>query len=254
MGRHSLIIGGTRGIGRALVEKFARQKHTLSVLSRRLPADSIPGVPQNAYWRCDLLDDKKLKKTLHAIVKKNGSITNLVFFQRWRGEKNDWEGEIETSLTATKRVVEQLAGHFDSQNFPSIVMVSSVASRLVASEQPLSYHVGKGGLEQMIRYYAATLGAQSIRVNSVSFGTVLKRESKKFYEKNKKLTNLYKKIIPLGRIGTAEEMANVIAFLCSPEASFITGQNIIVDGGITLQWHESLARRITNLNKVAISR
>ena len=82
----------------------------------------------------------------------------------------------------------------------------------------------------------------------------LKEESKHFYFQNEELHNLYKSIIPLGRMGTAEELANTIAFLCSPKSSFITGQTIIVDGGISLQWHESLARKLTPMSNLNVSR
>jgi NAD(P)-dependent dehydrogenase (short-subunit alcohol dehydrogenase family) len=58
--------------------------------------------------------------------------------------------------------------------------------------------------------------------------------------------NLYKTIIPLARMGTSEEVANVIAFLCSHKASFVTGQNIVVDGGLSLIWQETLARRLSS--------
>lgn len=106
----------------------------------------------------------------------------------------------------------------------------------------------------MVRYYAVTLGPRRIRVNSVSPGTVLKDESKDFYLKNEQLYNLYKGIIPLGRMGTAEEVANVVAFLCSSKASFITGQNIVVDGGLSLIWQETLARKVASLDHLRVTR
>ncbi len=242
--QHSLIVGGTRGSGRVLVRTLAKQDHRLSVIGRRVPSELYRQNPNVAYWSVDLSSRERLLKVLREIVRKNGKLNNLVFFQRYRGDGDNWIGEINTSLTATKDVIELLANDFDSssENFNSIVIISSLASSLIAEEQPLSYHVAKAGLNQMVRYYAVLLGPKGIRTNGVSPGAVLKEEARDFYLSNAKLYNLYKRFTPLRRMGTSEDIAHVIAFLCSPQASFITGQNIVVDGGLSLQWQESLAR------------
>jgi NAD(P)-dependent dehydrogenase (short-subunit alcohol dehydrogenase family) len=194
----------------------------------------------------DLTDKERLDAVLAEIVSKNGKLSNLVFLQRYRGKHDDWNGEIETTLTATKYIVEQLSAEFDDGADKSMVLVSSVFSRFVGDGQALSYHVAKAGLDQMVRYYAVVLGPKGIRVNGVSPITFLKEESKDVYLKDAKLMNLYKTIIPLARMGTSEEVANVIAFLCSHKASFVTGQNIVVDGGLSLIWQETLARRLSS--------
>ena len=252
--KHTLIVGGTRGTGRVLVRTLAEESRVLSVIGRHPPSESDRHIPDVYYWIVDLLEQEHLSTVLTEIIQQNGELNNLVFFQRYRGEGDDWRGEIETSLTATKNVIERLISEFDDAGDKSIVIISSVAGHLVAEEQPVSYHVAKAGLNQMARYYAVALGPKGIRVNCVSPGTVLKDESKDFYLQNKPLYDLYRRITPLGRMGTPEEIANVIAFLCSPKASFITGQSIVVDGGLSLQWHESLARQLTSLNHLKVSR
>jgi NAD(P)-dependent dehydrogenase (short-subunit alcohol dehydrogenase family) len=121
-------------------------------------------------------------------------------------------------------------------------MISSIASRSVADEQDEGYHAAKSGLLGLCRYYAHRLGPREIRVNCVSLGTILKENSKKFFLEQKELHELYCRITPLRRMGTAKEVAEVVGFLLSEKASFITGQEIVVDGGVGLQWQESLAR------------
>jgi NAD(P)-dependent dehydrogenase (short-subunit alcohol dehydrogenase family) len=240
---HSLIIGGTRGIGRELVSHLARQGHKVSVIARQLPAQKIK---RARYWSADVRDATALAATLRRVVRQAGKINHLIFFQRYRGDDDNWSGEIETSLTATKNVVELLQDQFAAGE-KSIVIVSSINATLIAPYLPLGYHVAKAALCQMVRYWAVTLGARGIRVNSVSPGTVLKEESKKFFLSNRRLCELYRRIIPLGRLGHAREAVQVIAFLCGAQASFVTGQDIVVDGGVSLQWQESLARELAAL-------
>lgn len=243
--RHSLIIGGSRGIGRAQAKALVEENHLVSVIGRRAEAaEAFQNMPDVHYWSVDVLDEARLSATLDEILERNGKLNSLIFFQRHRGETDDWSGEIEATLTATKNIIERLAVEFDNETGGSIIVVSSLASNFVACEQPLSYHVAKAGVNQMVRYYALMLGPKGIRVNSVSPGAVLKEESKEFYLNNQELYELYQRITPLGRMGTAEEISQVIAFMCSPKASFITGQNIIVDGGLSLELQESLARRL----------
>ena len=163
------------------------------------------------------------------------------------GDPDDvWRGEIETSLTATKTIVEALQDRFAAGD-KAIVIVSSINGELIAGYLPIGYHVAKAALQQMVRYWALALGSRGIRVNSVSPGTVLKEESKQFFLRDRKLSDLYRRITPLGRFGHAREVARVIGCLCGEQTSFVTGQDIVVDGGVSLQWQESLARELVNL-------
>jgi NAD(P)-dependent dehydrogenase (short-subunit alcohol dehydrogenase family) len=199
------------------------------------------------YWALNVCDPEQLDAGLKDIRRKNGRFTHLVCFQRYRGDEDPWRGELETSLSATKRIVEFASDNFDGAKENSVVFVGSIASQFIAEEQPVGYHAAKAALTGMARYYAVTLGPRGIRVNSISPGTVLKDESKAFYLQNTALLSLYKDLTPLRRMGSAGEVAAVIRFFCSPDASFVTGQNIVVDGGVSVQSHESLARRFRGM-------
>lgn len=242
---HSLIIGGTRGIGREIAKNMVAKGHAVSVVGRRPPFDEDIVSENIRHWVLDFTDDLELCKVIKAVLAR-GKLTNLVFAQRYKGSDDAWEGELHTSLTATKKIIELLADEFTDSGENSIVLTSSVVSHLVADEQPVGYHVVKAGLNQMARYYAVSLGSRGIRVNTVSPSVFIKDESREYYRHNAELRNLLDKITPLGRMGTASEIASVIAFLCSPAASFVTGQDIVVDGGISLQVQPSLARKIQN--------
>ena len=244
---HSLIIGGTKGLGRVVVRQLAARGDTVCVVGRgTLPAEDLASGRVHGYM-ADITDLQAVSATLREVVQTHGKLNYCVFLQRYRGKEDDWQGELQTTLTATKNIVEHLAPDFSLDGDNGIVMVSSVFAKYVGEGQAASYHVAKAGLDQMMRYYALNLGARRIRVNGITPFTFLKDESKSFYLNNRPLVDLYESIIPLKRMATTEDSANVISFLCSPQAAFVSGQNITVDGGLSLVWPETLARRLAKL-------
>ena len=244
---HTLIVGGAGGLGKVLTKVFATDGHVLSVVDLK----SSGAMPEGSFWPLDLTDQEQTSDTLKQIIRTSGKINNLVFCHRYRGDGDDWSGEIETSLSATNYVITQLKKEFAPNADNAVVIITSLASQLVSDEQPVSYHVAKAGLVQLVRYYAVALGPRGIRVNSVAPSIFVKDESKEYFSQNGPLVALYERITPLGRMGTAEEIADVVAFLCSPKSSYITGQNIIVDGGISLPRLESVAIDLTQMQKPA---
>lgn len=237
--RHVLLVGGTRGAGRIAARIFRAEGCRVSVVARKLPGKGERGSSLVSHWAADISDPAATKRVLEEICRKRKKIDCIAFFQRYRGTDDSWSGELATSLTATKQIIEVLVGEYGLRNC-AIVFVGSVNGSLISPRVPLGYHVAKAGLKQMMRYFAATLGPLGIRVNSVSPGTFLKEESRGRILGDKHLAALYRRIIPLGRIGTAEEVAETISFLCGAKSSFITGQDIVVDGGTSLIYQEAL--------------
>jgi NAD(P)-dependent dehydrogenase (short-subunit alcohol dehydrogenase family) len=241
---HTIIVGGTRGLGRELMRKLAERGDRVSVIGRREPPPEDRAVQGVRHWIADLLDGDAAQRAAEAAIAESGPLNYLVFAQRYRGKDDDWTGEIEVSLTATRKLIESLTPRFASEGDRSVVLVSSVFGDYVGEGQPLSYHLGKAGMNQMARFYAVNLGRKGIRVNIVTPFTFLKEESKDFYLNNAPVHDLYREIIPLGRMGTSEDSANAIAFLCSAAAGFVNGQNLYIDGGLSLVWPETLARKL----------
>ncbi len=245
---HVIIIGGTKGLGRVLAQKMASRGNQVTILGRTAPDQRDLPSDWDVQWiACDLLCVDRLSEALQRLIQTRGSLHYLIFSQRYRGQGDCWEGELATTLSATKSIVEYLVSHFDSSQDNGIVMISSIFSQFVGTGQPVSYHVAKAGLDQLARFYAVNLGERGIRCNIVTPCTYLKEESEAFYLNNTPLMNLYQTMIPLRRMGTSEDIANVVCFLCSPEASFVSGQNIVVDGGLSLVWAETLGRKLTQL-------
>lgn len=243
---HSIVFGGSKGLGRVLARQLAGRGDAVSVVSRSEPpqAERADGV---RYFPADIADANATQAAMDAAIKQNGAPNYLIFCQRYRGKDNPWAGEIDVSLTASKRVVEYLQDKFPADGDRGIVFVSSVFGDRIGEGQDISYHIGKAGMNHMARFYAVNLGRKGIRANTVTPFTFLKEESKSFYLNNKELLGLYEEIIPLGRMATSEDSANVISFLCSPAAAFVSGQNIYVDGGLSLVWPETLARKLKSI-------
>jgi len=223
---HTLVVGGTRGLGRVVVRFAAEAGHQVSVIGRREPAEPDRKLSGVRHWIADVEDPRALAAALDAVRAERGPLSYVVFCQRYRGSGDPWAGEIHITLDLTKAVIESTQDRFATEGDKAIVVVSSVFGDFVGEGQALGYHVAKAGLNQMMRYYAVNLGRKGVRVNAVTPFTFLKEESRDFYMKNQALHDLYRKITPLGRMATAEDSARVIAFLCSPGAGFVNGQNI----------------------------
>ena len=98
-----------------------------------------------------------------------------------------------------------------------------------------------------MKYYAVNLGEKGIRCNCVLPNSVIKPENKDYFTKNNDVRRMIEQITPLKRMGTAKDIANTVDFLCSPKSSFITGQTIFVDGGISVRGQDSIARQMKSL-------
>ncbi|MBV8479483.1 MAG: SDR family oxidoreductase [Actinobacteria bacterium] len=206
---------------------------TVSVIARFEPGESLG--PDVRHAAIDVRDLEALETGVADLVASGGPMRNLVLLQRFRGEGDAWERELTVSVAATKIIIEAVSRAFEGGG-GSIVIVCSNASRMVAEEQPVGYHVAKAALRQMCRYYAAALGPLGIRVNCVTPGAVSKGASGQ---------SAVADATPLRRLGTPGDIAGAVAFLCSDDASFITGQDLVVDGGLSLLWQESLVRSLT---------
>jgi NAD(P)-dependent dehydrogenase (short-subunit alcohol dehydrogenase family) len=219
----------------------------VSVIGRREPSTEDRALQGVRHWACDILDEERLPAVVHEIVAASGPLNHVAFYQRFRGSGSSWSGELEAGLTGTKRLIDAAAESFAPAGDRTIVLVSSVIGRSVMPSQSLGYHVAKAGMESMVRYYAVKLGPRGIRVNGVAPATVVKEESSDFYQNHPELTGLIEKITPLRRMCTAEDVAEVIAFLCSSASAFLTAQVVVLDGGLSAVWQEALARSVAGI-------
>jgi NAD(P)-dependent dehydrogenase (short-subunit alcohol dehydrogenase family) len=245
---HIFIVGGTHGAGRELVKLVSAGGGRASVIGRREPRQDDAALPGTSFFQADITDPEAMASIMDKAVAANGPVNGLAFYQRFRGDSDDWESEIAVSLTATRDIIELAIPRFGSEGNRSIVAISSIASRFIASEQPLSYHLGKAGIEQIVRYYAVSLAPRGIRVNCVLPGSMVKEESRQFYEEQVELRELYERLTPMRRMGSSEELAKIVRFLLGSDAACLTGQFLLMDGGVSLQWPEGVCRDLAGFN------
>lgn len=248
-----VVIGGSKGIGREFIKHIIKNKKNIVLLISR---NNINIESENIiHFKTDLLSEDDINTTLNQIKKSNYKIDSLVFCQKYRANSKNisLREELVINVEATKFIIESMQNSFKKNGLKSILLIGSIASKFVAIEQPIDYHISKSALLGLVNFYAVFLGEKSIRVNMVSPSTVIKDENSFFYKDNKDLSDMYKETSPLKSIVKSKDVANLIEYLLSKKSKFITGQNIIIDGGISLQWQEGIARKFGNFSNCAIT-
>lgn len=161
--------------------------------------------------------------------------------------EEEWDGALAVLMKAIFLGVKAAAPHIEAAGGGTIVNISSVHGLLVAPRAFL-YDTGKAAVIGMTRQMAVDFGPLGIRVNAICPGHIVTERVSQHWRENPEKLRFFEQQYPVRRTGRPEDIAAAIAFLCSEDAAFITGQAITVDGGLTLQLQEDLG---VNLGRYA---
>jgi len=230
-GRIVLVTGGSRGIGLAVAERFAAAGDRVAVTYRSSdPPEGLFGV------KCDVTSTADVDRAFGAIEEHFGGPVEVLVSNAGvnkdmlllRMSEADFTGVIDANLTAAFRVVKRATQGMLRARRGRIILMSSVVG-LLGSAGQANYAASKAGLVGFARSLARELGSRSITVNVVAPGPVDTDMTAALGEK--RLGELTA-AVPLGRVATADEIAGTVLFLASPDAAYITGAVIPVDGGL----------------------
>ena len=228
-----LVSGGTKGIGGAIVTKLLDEGYSVIATTRDKTKANILEHKNLTVENLDLSSkdsvsefQEKLESFKPSILINNAGVTKDNLFLRM--SENDWTEVIETNLNGTYRLTKIFLKAMIKNKWGRIINIGSV-SGLMGNPGQTNYASSKAALEGFTRSLAKEIGSRNITVNLVSPGfintdmtsglTIEKLESQ----------------IPLGRMGNPSDVASLVAFLASEGAGYITGQTLVVDGGLFMQ-------------------
>ena len=145
----------------------------------------------------------------------------------------EWDEVIDVNLKGTFFLSQQMGRHLIGSGRPGCVVSIASTHGVIGVAARSTYGISKAGVSQMTRMLAIEWADHGIRVNAVAPGTVETRSRAAVLAANPQRRELLISRIPLGRFGTAEEMAAAVCYLASPQAAYITGQTLLLDGGLT---------------------
>ncbi len=214
-----VVTGGARGIGKCICEEFEKAGAKVCVID----------ILENDYFIGDLADKDTLERFAEKVIADYGHVDYLVnnaapkFCGITSGSYEDFEYALKVGVTAPFYLAKLFASHFAEG--AAIVNISSSRDRMSQPESE-SYTAAKGGIASLTHALAVSL-AGKVRVNSISPGWI--DTEYKVYEGPDATQQ------PVGRVGNPDDISNMVLYLCSDMAGFITGENICIDGGMTRQ-------------------
>ncbi len=249
-GKTAIVTGSGNGIGRAIALRFAAEGAKVTVAeieedSGQETVDLISRVGGTALFSCtDTTDSESIKSTVAATISAYGEIDLLVnnaaafvFGKVEDVTADDWAKVFGVNVIGYANCVREVLPSMRRQNGGSIVNIASISS-FIAQPEFIPYNSSKGAVAQLTRCLAMDLSVDNIRVNAVCPGSIRTRATDRHIaslglDPEKAYVDFGKDSL-MKRLGTPEEIAAGVLFLASDEASFMTGAQIVIDGGATI--------------------
>jgi 3-oxoacyl-[acyl-carrier protein] reductase len=242
--RRAIVTGGTRGIGRAIVKELVSRGSDVAFVynscdecAEELVSEINSSETKVFSLKSDVASFEQTQATVKAAIEKLGGVDILVNNAGitrdnllLRMTEKDFDDVIDANLKSVFNYTKTVVRSMIAQRYGRIVNITSVAA-LLGNPGQANYVASKAGVIGFTKSMARELASRNITVNAVAPGYIQTDMTEKLTEeqKQKLIQN-----IPIGRMGTAEDIAKVVAFLCSKNADYITGQVISVDGGMAM--------------------
>ena len=242
MTRHILITGGNSGMGRAIAEKFAQEDTRIAILGRdqeKLRATSEALAPRVAWYQTDVSQREQVQETVTSIVEQWERIDVLINAAGFvRGvttampldeAEREWDAVYETNLKGSFLMTVAVAPHMPRPG-GRIIYISSIAAFTGGSRAgSTAYAAAKAGLHGLTYGFARELSSQGITVNTVAPGFIADTGFTGAWSEER-IRGIVEQT-PVGRAGHVNDVAAAVHYLASPEASFVTGEVLNVNGG-----------------------
>lgn len=246
-GRVAVITGSSRGIGRAIAEAFAVAGASVVVSSRKLEAcQSVVGSIEQrggsaTAVACNVSDKEQLRNLVDETVRRFGRLDVLVcnaavnpYFGPMASMPDEaYDKIMGSNVKSTFWLCNMAAPHMVSQGRGSIILVSSIGGRH-GSANIAVYDMSKAADSSLVRSLAVEWGAKGVRANCIAPGLIKTDFSRAFWQDEGLLKSVEQRL-PVPRIGLPEDVSGLALFLASDASSYLTGQTITVDGGLSIR-------------------
>jgi 3-oxoacyl-[acyl-carrier protein] reductase len=242
-GRVALVTGASQGIGRVCALKLAESGASVAIAARNqekleeLVREITATGGKAAAFPMDVADEEQIKTACKAAIGQFGKIDILVNNAGitkdqlvMRMKRSDWDAVLNTNLTSAYLCIQQVVGSMLKQRWGRIVNITSIFGQIGQAGQA-NYAASKAGLIGLTMAIAREVASRNITCNAVAPGFIETAMTSGFTDEFKQSAL---KMIPLGRVGTPEDVASAVAFLSSEAAAYITGHVLNVNGGMLM--------------------
>lgn len=247
-GKVAIVTGASKGIGRAVAIELAKGGANVGINfhSSASDAEEVAGEirklgRQALLLQGDVSDQSFVEGMVEKVVAEFGGldlfVSNAVYSDRERMVKADMKGfrrTIDVSMWGAFYGVRASAQQMVKQGRGGAITVISSPHAVIAVPTAMAYNMAKAAIDHMARTAAIELAADRIRVNVVHPGWIDTPGERKFFSEDQLAAGAMK--LPWGRLGTAEEIGKAVAYTLSPDADYMTGSTLLIDGGVSLPW------------------